>query len=134
MCFNLQEEVENITEEKCPPLTHLRDVCFPVRSVDCEDIRSACVLYESLNVSVTWLKDLGHMELMCWTQLVRSYFKTTRIIATASCESHQPHLNDIKSVFVQKCVQLEILSKLKKWLRGYLTNPKPEPVSHPVKL
>lgn len=123
MCFNFQEKVENLTEEECPPLTHLRDVCFPVGSATCEDKISACVLFESLKVAVAWMNEVGHTELMCWMESVRSYFKAG-VIASYSCNGQKPNLNDTKGYFEKKCIKLEILSKLKKWLQGFLNYSK----------
>lgn len=128
MCLNFKEQAENIKEKTCPPLTHVRDVCLPVRSAQCEDKISACVLFESLKVAEVWMEDVGQTELKCWMELVRSRFKVG-VIPSDSCEGHQTNLNNTKSYFERKCIKLEILSKLKEWLHGYLTNSEPE-LSH----
>lgn len=112
-------------EDACPSKVHLHDVCFPVCSAKCEDIKSACAFFKSLDVAEGWMKKAGHYEFMCRTESVRSKFKVD-VIESDRCEGHQPNLNHVDSDLKKKCAVLEILNKLKKWLDEYVIKAKPE--------
>lgn len=118
MCSNLKEKVENVAESTCHHLYHLHNVCFPVNSLKCEKIVSACVIVESMKVAENWMEEVGHHELVCVMEAVRSHFKAC-VIDSERCERYQPNLKSINDMFKRKCTVLDILSKLKKWLHEY---------------